>query len=434
MRIQEHIAKLSWTGADKLLAILFGFVQIIQFRALPTEEFGVFSLINGFALYVFAISDSIALQGMIRFGIGANKASASAFGIRLHCGIVLGMAVLAWSASRADALFSATLCSALAHIPLLLAAGCFRMVGLRLLYRDLRMREVFLVNAAYFGAMTILTVVLMWRGYFSTFLDVVFVTCVGHIAGSLIAFLYTRADWSIRLDTSLNKRDFLRFGADQTMIGIVHNAIRQLDVYAVQFYFGASTVGLYSSAKTLFRVCTDMTDAIAGILYPIATRLHTQHRTDELRRVIAKALSFLCLGLSLITIASLVGCTSLVLDIILPTHYAGAGAYLVLLTYLAPCLPLTMLGSVLSGIGRSRDVLYASWIGAGAGIVAVILIGFFHAPQYVPLGYGAYLCVFGLLCFRAVRASVGVQWHDLWRAVPDTWNFFRKKNNTRISP
>ncbi len=439
MRIQEHIAKLSWTGADKLLAIVYGFVQIIQFRTLPAEEFGRFALLNGLVLYVFAISDSFALQGIIRFGTGAQRGSAVAMSVQWHGKIVVSVIILALALSvigSGAVMLADAVVVAVRYVPILLLAGCVRVVGLRLLYRDIQMKEVFWVNTAYYGTMTILTVIFLGQNMLTSFEHLAWITICGHGASSLSSAWFTRSSWQWRIDAGFNKRDFTRFGADQTIIGVVHNGVRQLDVYAVQFFFGVGVVGLYNSAKTLFRVCTDITDAIAGILYPIATRLYAEHRLDELASVLSKALSFLILGFAGIALSSFWGMTAMVLRWVLPVHYEGAIHHFVVLTWIAPFLPLTMLGGALSGIGQSRAVLRSVWWGGGAGAIMLCAIGLTHNATLVPLGYGTYMAVQGMICWYALQQHVPLRITDLGRAIPDTWQYARHllgKSSSQVS-
>jgi O-antigen/teichoic acid export membrane protein len=429
MRIQEHIAKLSWTGADKVLAVLYGFVQILQFRSLSAEEFGVFALLNGLVLYVFAISDSFALQGMIRFGTGTQRASAVAMGVRWH---VLGVGAIALLfgiigiATPQEHDTGGAVLLALRSAPMLLCAGCLRVVGIRLLYRDIQMKEVFWVNFWYYGVMTALTLIFLANGLLTSSEHLAWITICGHAISSVVAVWSTRSSWCWHIDTEFSKHDFMRFGADQTLISIIHNGVRQLDVYAVQFFFGVGVVGLYNSAKTLFRVCTDLTDAIAGILYPIATRLYAEYRLQELTTILTKALSFLMVGFACISIASWVGVTAWLLQWVLPAHYAGAIHHVVVLTWIAPLLPLTMLGGALSGIGQSRAVLRAVWWGGLCGTIVLLLIGLLHQNTLVPLGYGTYLAVQGILYFRAMCNHIPFRVVDLGRALPDTLHFMRQ--------
>lgn len=67
-RIQDHLPKLSWVAADKLLFVLYGGIAILQIRALPPAEYGLYALLVSIQTWIFVVADGLLLQGVIQFG------------------------------------------------------------------------------------------------------------------------------------------------------------------------------------------------------------------------------------------------------------------------------------------------------------------------------------------------------------------------------
>ena len=63
MKLTAHLGKITWSLADKGLYVLYGFIQLLQIKALPAEVYGVFALLVGLNTWIMIVSDGSASAG-----------------------------------------------------------------------------------------------------------------------------------------------------------------------------------------------------------------------------------------------------------------------------------------------------------------------------------------------------------------------------------
>ncbi len=430
MRIQDHLAKLSWTAADKVLFILYGFVSLVQMRDLPTAELGLYALFNVAQTFIATFSDNSVLQTLIMFGADkAQRGGVNRFALIWHSTIMLGAALLFFAAQTPlTALFHEPRLAAVAgYVPLMCLVMIPRTYCLKLLFRDVQMRDVFLVNATWFGTMAALTAYLLIFQQLRTFESMAFIAIVGVGASALVAIWRTRKLLVFAGTTTIDRSSLASFGFYQSLIGITGNVVRQLDFYLVQYFFGAATVGIYSSARTLFRPFDEAVNGIVGFFYPGAVRLVAEQRNEELLAFISKSLSFMLVTILAVTLVLELGVADVLVTTLLPARFHPALGYFKLLIFTAPILPFTLLPAVILAFGEPPRLLGYVLAAVGAGVGTLIVIGMLGEQAFVPFGIGAYYLVLGGLCFVFVKRRTQFPLHLLLRAIPDTLNFLRSK-------
>jgi hypothetical protein len=69
LKLQDNIGLVSWTAFDKITYILYGVVSLLQMKYLEPDHLGLFALLINLHTWIFIISDSLALQNIIQFGV-----------------------------------------------------------------------------------------------------------------------------------------------------------------------------------------------------------------------------------------------------------------------------------------------------------------------------------------------------------------------------
>ncbi len=430
MRVQDHLAKLSWTAADKLLYIGYGFVNLLQINAIQPAEYACYALLNGLYLVIAMTADSSVLQGIILFG--ADKAQRGAIhrlALLWQCVIMMGASSLLYALREPCALMlnEPRFTDIAGYLPLLCAIAVPRMFGLKFLFRDVQSATIFWIDAIWFGSMTFMTVGMITLNQLRSFHDVALIAVVGMTLSSLVTVWSVRREFIFHIEKPLERGAMLRFSLYQGATSLSANLIRQLDIVLVQYFFGAATVGVYQAAKTLFRAFEEGFASLIGLLYPGAVRLVSAGRTEDLQAFISKMLSFTLLAMLCALAVIYAGGAEFLITMFLASKYHEAIGFFSLLTLAALLMPFSMLFAVLIAFGESRRLLLYTACSGFAGLVALVGIGIQKYSALVPLGFCVYHAVLGALCFAFVRHRVGFPIVLLWRALPDGWNFLKER-------
>lgn len=429
MRIQDHLVKLSWTAADKVLFILYGFVNLLQLRLLPTEEAGLWALVNALQTFIITLSDSALLQGMIVFSADkTNRIRVQRFVLLWHSVVVvvLTMIILVLREPLSALLNEPRITQSVLYVAVLCIPGMLRVYCLRLLLRDVQMKQVFWVNAAWIGTMSGLTVWLMFRHSLYNVEQMVLIACGGLICSVVIAVWFTRKQFTEPPQGGqIDKGALRRFAIYQGLTSMYGNLLKQLDIYAIQFFFGAATVGVYQSAKTLFRLVDESINGVVGFFYPGVVRLYTENRLAELQTFISKTLSFLMMTLSIVLVVTLLGGVDFFIRLVLPERYFAASNYFTLMACAAPFLPMMLLSTMLLVQQQTTLLLRYVIISSCIGMVCLLIVGSFNLPHLAPIGLIMYQILIGLFCLHYTRTRIQLPLRLLFRTIPDSIEFLR---------
>jgi O-antigen/teichoic acid export membrane protein len=426
VRIQDHLAKLTWTAADKFLFIGYGFVNILQNNALPTHELGLYALFMALQTFLFSVSDGFVLQSIIIFGADKTKRGAiNRFAMTWHSVITLGGALLLLLLQEPIAwlLGEERIAVVVRYLPLLCFVTIPRKLCEKYLQRDVQAREIFIINAVWFGTMTALTAYFLAMRQLSSLEVMVLIATSGMAASSIVAVLLTKKQLSLRGAKSHSWRQFFVIGAYQGSSGLLGNMVKQLDVTVLQYFFGTATVGVYQSAKTLFRFFDEGFNAIAGLVYPATVRLVHEGKSEQLQALLSKMLSFSMAAMVLAIVLVQIGVAEWAISHILASKYAAAIGYFKLLVFAAPAMPFAALIAVIIAFGEGKILLKNVVIAVVCAFTALISIGVLGLPEFAPIGIMTYYIVMGILCFEFTRSRLHFPLELLWRFVPDTLDF-----------
>lgn len=432
MRIQDHIAKLSWTAADKIVYILYGIITIIQISFLSPYEYGLYTLLSTIHSYILLISEGFALQSIIKFGSEYNTNIVNRFSLIWHVIITLGLSIIVFlSQDIFTHLLNEPRYATIAwFLPIYSLATIPRVFCLKILLRDIRLKEWFLVNLLWMGTMAITTILYIITHQLDTFEDMLVISFVGVSMSSVGAIWLARKQLHFKKEGKLTLQKFIRFGYYQANFNALNSLIKQLDVVIIGVFFSIHIVGIYGSAKNLFRVFDQAFEGIIALLFPGAVRLIAQGRITELRTFISKATSFSLLAMFALVLLIYSGVAEFFITSFLPATYvqkaASAVDYFKLLSLAALAMPFSVLYTLMMAYDKVKLLVLYALIASISGFTVLYLVGFFQLPILVPLGFVSYYFILGVLCYRFVHKQLGLSPRMLLRAVPDTIQFARQ--------
>ncbi len=403
MKVQEHIAKISWTASSKLLIILYGFIQILQIRSLPVYEYGLYSLLISIQTWIFIISDSSALLSIIQFGSNEkDRPKVNLIVLFLHIGISLGIPIM-FFLLKGPLVFLLKE-PGIEQVANLLIPFCIlfipRTYCYRLLVRDMNMKGVFWVDFAWLGTMTVVTIYLLINQSLSTLNEMVIINYFGAGVSSIVGIFICWKQLKFSTKGSISSSNIIRFSLSQALASGFGNVIRQLDVFIVQFYFSSVIVGIYNAAKTLYRTYETGYDAALILLYPSSVRLIAENRLEDLKILFTKAIALSFFPILVVVIAVSTGFFDFSIRFLFKgEEYVQAIPYFNLLSLAVIAMPLAFFSVVIVALRDIKTQLTAILISTVISTATLVLIGKLRIPELIPLGTIMYFVIFGLFSY-----------------------------------
>ena len=421
MKVRSHLGKISWSLADKALYVLYGLVQMYQFFMLPTDVVGVFANLVVLNTYIMIVSDGSALQGIIQFGVREHeRRRVNTLALFIHSIITVIAVAIVWILQ--DPLVQVFHEPRFATVAAMLPVYCLltmpRMFCLKFLYRDMRMRDLFIVDFVWFGVRTAMTFWLVSHDRFHTLEDLILVDFTGMAASSLVAIVFTRKELVFGLVGDLPVREYVRFGVPLALATALNSTPKQLDILVIQAYFGSALVGVYSQGKNLYRVFEQAFDAATALLYPAAVRIRSQHRNDDMITLVTKAISVTLIPTILLVFILELGGSSII-PTLLGSKFAPVVVHFNVLIIAALGMPFLLMSSILQAYGHSLLVVRYSAVGMVISIGTLFAVGELGQPLLVGLALVVNAWVVGILCTIGVRRLVPFPWSAVWRSVGD---------------
>ncbi|MFW6276317.1 MAG: hypothetical protein ACOC2K_01425, partial [Bacteroidota bacterium] len=199
------------------------------------------------------------------------------------------------------------------------------------------------------------------------------------------------------------------------------------DVYLIQYTFGLTTVGIYGSAKTLFRVFDEAVNASVGLIYPSAVRQLDKGNKQALTDLITKSVSFMLFAFAAAVVILEAGGTRFIITTFLPERFADAMPIFNLLILSAFFLPFVSLSSIINAMKRPMAVVFYIIISVAASIGTFLIVGQLGTPALTPLGLIAYYSILGTMLYIFVKRNLGFPFFMIFRAIKDTFYFLKSK-------
>lgn len=438
MKVTQHLGAISWSLADKFLYVGYGFVQFLQIAVLTKEVYGVFTLLVSLNAFIMMVSDGSALAGMIQFGVNTQeRPRVNLLALMIHSVVVMGTPAVLYILSEPIAVLTgkSEFMLVAQWLPLYCLLTLPRMYCLKFLYRDMRMRDLFMVDAVWFGVRTILTIWAIAQGRFTTLEEVILVDFIGMGASSLIAIIITRKDLVLARRGTISLRAYLDYGIPLAGATSLNTAPKLLDGFVITYLFDVGLAGVYNSAKNLYRVFEQGFDAVTTLMYPAAVRMYSQGRVQDLQTLVAKSVSFTLIPIVFIVAALELGASNLIIVLFRlvsnNSDYALVVDHFNVLIISALFMPLGLLGTIILAVGQSSVILRYSAIGTAVSMVVLIAVGLSGQAHLVGLGLVANIVLVGVLFLLHVRRILDIPYSAFLRVIPDARSFFERRFRVR---
>lgn len=421
MKITAHLNKISWSIADKGLYVGYGLVQLLQIKALPADVYGVFSLLVALNTWIMIVSDGSALTGIIQFGTEeSERRRVNTLAMVIH-GLIVGVAALVVFVLQ-DPLSSVFREPRFVTVATMLPLYCLltlpRMFSLKLIYREMRMRDLFVIDLVWFGVRTVMTIWALSNNSLKTLEDIILIDFAGMGASSLAAVWFTRKEMVFGWKGRISVKEYLRYGVPLAIATALNSTPRQLDVLVIAAYFGVGVVGVYNPAKNLFRFFEQAFDAVQTLLYPAAVRMMVQDRREDLQILITKAISVTLIPTIIAVVILELGGSQIIVPL-LGEQYAGAVGHFNILILAAIGMPFLLMSSVINAMGHSTTVVKFSAIGLIVGMTTLFGISVAGWEWAIGLGLVVNSLVVGVLCTLYVRRAIHFPLRSVLRAFDD---------------
>lgn len=428
MKVQEHIGKISWSIGDKILFILYGFVNLYQASALGPEEYSYFVLLLMIHTFIFMINDSLALQGLIQFGSKAEekpRTNLIALSITLIVTLILSLIFYSLRFLLYVVFETPELILVGEYLPLLTLVTIPKVFGSKILAREHKINSMFFSNLAFFLPMGIMTFYLVELYDQFLFQDMIFIYFIGSIISSIITLLLVGRELKFSVKGLITLKEYFTFSSPLTLNSMFNAIPKYLDAYIILYIFNPTVVGIYHLAKTLYRVFDEAASAAYALIYPPAVRLISKDDWTGLHSLMTKAVSFMFVFFLIVVLFIQIGLGDLVISTLLP-KYIDAIPLLESLSWAALAIPFTLLSYIIMAMGDTIKILKYVTAALILSLFAFIVVGYTKDSSLIPLTIISYNFTFGILCYFYVKRNIGFRIKDLFRAVRDSKHYFIK--------
>ncbi len=430
MRIQEHLNKISWTVADKISFFIYGLVSIVQMRALPIEDWGIFGLMISLHTWIYVFIDSFALQNIIQFGMNEkNRGKVNLFALTLQILIVLILSFsLFFLKDNFAQLFNEPLLSKVSvNVSILLILAIPRTFIIKIVYRNQQFDHLFFINLVFFVVMTFFTFYFIYIDGSLNFHKMVIIYYFGTGISSLFAIILNRHDLQFSSKGNISLQYLIKFSIPWTLYSTINYFPRVFDLYIVQYFFKTEITGIYYSAKNLFRIFDESLNAAFGLVYPSAVKQIENKNTKALNDLISKSVSFLFFSYTFLVVILELGLSDFFIRNILPISYHSSIQQFNLLILGSLAMPFVMLATFITAMGKPQVILRFSLISITISVIVLIIIGKFYLINLIPLGIIVYLFCNGLQFYIYMKKNNLYENKYLFRAFKDIKEFIKSK-------
>lgn len=431
MRIQEHLGKITWSIADKITFVLYGFVSIVQMNKMDLGEYGLLGLLLSIHTWIFVFSDAFSLQYIVQFGINPkNTKKANLFSLLMHLGVCIVIPGIIFLLQNPFAsIFNEPRLTDIASIlPIFALVAVPRTFCTKFVYRDFKMSKLFIINISLFLPLTVFTFYYIFVNGTLKIENMMYMYVVSNAISSVIAILLTYKELKFGFKGEVRIKELFKFGIPLTLTNSINSLPKQLDVYAIKYFFGSpEIVGIYYSAKNLFRVFEETLSAGTGLIYPAMVRQLENKNIPALKDTLTKGVSFMLVAFLAIIIPMQLGLSSFLIKTFLTQKYIAAIGQFNLLSLAALFLPFYLYSSLL--IAEKKTVLLLKYVifSIIVFIGAFYVVGKIGNPSLIPMAYIFYTCALGMTSTYYYSKTYGYKFSEVFRFVTDLNNFVKDK-------
>jgi len=431
LQLQYHISKISWTFADKILYVIYGFVLLLQISIMAPSDFALFNFLLALNTWIFVISDSFALQSVIQYGFDLlNRRKVNTYSVLLHLiiVIVLSGALYALQGIITNLLDEPRFLEITPYLPLLSLFMIPRTYCLKLMLRDHKMNRIFMTNLAFFGWMVFKVFQFKFSENSINLNDAIYIYLEGTALSSLTSILLSLKELRFSFSGNIRIKDIISFSLPFTLTNALNTIPKYLDVFILKLFFPLEQVGVYSAARSIFKFFEEGMNGVNGLVYPAAVRAVTNKDSAALHSIVTKAVSFTLFGFIISSIFLALGMSDYLVALLGKVKFIDAIIHFKIMLIATIFLPFNILYFVITAYSKHFELMKIVGASLIFSIITYIFIGLIGENVLMPIAYVVYYAAFSIMAFRFVNKQEIVIFKsgDLFRAYPDGLEFLSK--------
>lgn len=431
MRLVNHIDKIFWTAADKLLYVIYGFIFLIQISMLSPDDFALFSLLLAINTWIFIISDSFSLQLIIQFGFNDDyEKNANFYALVFHITITLGLSIFLFLLSNQISylLNESRLKEILIYLPILSILMIPRTYFGKFLLKNHNVKKIFWMDFFFFFTMSILIIYFKFNANKLDLQLSIKIYFLGTLLSSIFATFSSIRNWKIDLKGRLPLKKVLKFNVPFTITNALANLPKQLDILIFKLFFDLHTIGIYQAAKSLYRLFEEGVNGANGLIYPALVKHFEKKNYSEIYSIVSKGISFLLIAYIFVSIILLTGFSSFLISKIMKSNYLNSIDYFNILLIGAVFLPFNILNFLLTSTENHIKLLLNVSVAFIVSIITMYLVGIYNLNILIPFGLISYNFILAVYNFLYVKKNIltNFKLKDLLRGFFDIKEFSKK--------
>lgn len=428
MNIKEHIGKITWSFADKVMMILFGLFTLFQLKYLLPSEYAFYAALLNINNWILMATDGFALQALIQYGHKnreeVNKISLiTAF---IFSGL-LSILIFLFKDIIGNLADSNSYSLALSYLPLSVVLTIPKNYITKIFYRELKFNRVFYLNSIFFGTQVIATIYYIITYSTLNFTYMLEIYLLGAGLSALASILMGFKQLKFKKLNELSLKQYFSFGFTISQQSILHSIPKVYDLFIVSHFFGPAGAGVYQSAKTLYRTFDEASSAAHGLIYPAAVKFIAYKDMEQLVTMLSKGISMMLLVFIFAIIALNLGLTDIVINLFGLEKYLGAISIFNLLIWGAIFLPIILMAQVLNAMEKHKIVLKFVFISVVLSLIVFVIMGKIGQIEYMAFGLIVYNAALGLLCYWELKKKINFPFSHFLRSITDIKNYLVKK-------
>jgi O-antigen/teichoic acid export membrane protein len=423
-----------------MLSVLIGFAFFIPQKVIGPSHWGIYSTAQALLTSVYMLSDSLALQAMVNFGMEeSRRRQALTLSALIHCTFITVITLSVYFSRGMIASFfnEPELVTTLGYFPIVSLGFLLRNYFLKVSQLFIDTRATFFIDLAWIGSTVILIVYGWRRGTLVNANDMMVISGISSGISSLMGlWLYRR---KVRFTTSFDRAytiRMIRFGIAQFGSAITMVLQTQGDTLILKKFVTSDVIGNYDAAKKFFRGFEALRDAGALFVYPAVTKLAAERRHGELVLLLEKMIGFMVIVITPIVVFVWLGPTDYLFNLIYKGQYQQAATIFKFLSLAALAIPFSMNTYVLGGLGEARRYFRVTLTSALFSVVAaLVLVPMIHANG-AALAVVVSFATLGVLATRAVKKIIPFslpnafgRWRDALNFVIRLWRRAMRKGD-----
>ena len=410
---RDAVSSARWSAVSVLgrraLSLLTG---VVLARLLPPSAFGLLAMAIAVIAFLEVFKDIGLGSAIVRWNALTHRATSTVFWLTTAFGAGMGLALAAGAPLIAHFYHEPRLTPLVQFLAISFPLSGSSIVPLALLTREMRFRDLTLVEVASLVSSTAVAIVMAASGFG------VWSLAAQAVVASAASFFMLLAvgRWRPLLAFSFREvRDMVRYSLPLAGFNAVNLVARNVDNLLVGRYLGSQALGLYDLAYRLMLLPLQLISWVANrVALPAYSRVHND--SEHIRPMFLKQASLVAF-LTFPMMLGLAACASEFVTVVFGNQWLGATTVLVILAPVGALQSVgTMSGTILLAVGRT-DVLLR-W-GAFASFVVTVacLVGLQWGIVGVAAGYAVAIAALEYPKCRIVFALVGLSIGDLVRVL-----------------